>query len=106
MFKVQRHYLHGVRDVLAETGSYLENLQKAPTFSPAFTHSAELDEPEEMQEVRDGTAMVQRMAEVKAAYTKMRHELAMAKREIAWGKQRAKDFTAISDLCRRILMPL
>ncbi|KAI4750465.1 hypothetical protein E4T51_16225 [Aureobasidium sp. EXF-12344] len=106
MFKAQRDYLHGVRDVLTETRSYVANLQKAPTFSPALTHTAELDESEQMQEVRDGTAMVRRMAEVKAAYNKMRHELAMAKREIAWGKQRAKDFTAISDLCRRILMPL
>ena len=106
MFKVQKKYLHGVRDVLEETRSYLANLQKAPTFSPVLTHGVKLDEPERMQAVRDGTAMIQKMAEVKAAYTKMRHELAMAKREIAWGKQRASAFTAISDLCRKVLMPL
>ncbi|THW71804.1 hypothetical protein D6D19_07065 [Aureobasidium pullulans] len=106
MFKVQKKYLHGIRDVLEETRSYLANLQKAPTFSPVLTHGVKLDEPERMQAVRDGTAMIQKMAEVKAAYTKMRHELAMAKREIAWGKQRARDFTVISDLCRKVLMPL
>ncbi|THY16859.1 hypothetical protein D6D01_07605 [Aureobasidium pullulans] len=89
MFKVQKRYLNG-----------------APTFSPVLAHGMKLDEPERTQAIRDGTAMIQKMAEVKVAYTKMRHELAMAKREVAWGKQRARDFTAISDLCRKVLMPL
>jgi hypothetical protein len=36
----------------------------------------------------------------------MHQELAMAKREIALGKLRAGDISTITDLCRRILMPM
>lgn len=46
------------------------------------------------------------MANIKQIYVKMRHELAMAKREIAWGKLGAKDIGAVTDLCREIFMPL
>lgn len=106
MFEVQKRYLNGVRNVLEETRSYLANLHQAPPFSLVLTHGVKLDEPERMQEIRDSTVMIQEMAEVKTAYTKMPHGLPMAKRELAWGKQIAKDFTAIGDFCRKVLMPL
>ena len=83
---------------------YLGGLVTTPAITPA---SAETSiEGEKGQLECDGPALRQRMALVKSLYTKMHHELAMAKREIAWGKLRAKDITAISDHCRRILMPL
>lgn len=76
---------------------------------PTFRTSAGYpngDDNETNQENCDGANMPQKMAEVKALYVKMRHELAMAKREIAWGKLGAKDINDIVDLCRSILMPL
>lgn len=91
--------------MLQGTALYLGKLQTMPTFSTSADDQIQ-DEIEAQQETWDGAKMRQKMAEVKALYTKMRHELAMAKREIAWGKLRARDINAITDLCRQILTPL
>jgi hypothetical protein len=96
IFEVQEKFLHAVRGMLTGTGEYLGSLQADSLFPVDCTN----------QKVCDGFELRKRMAEVKSIYVKMHHELAMAKREIAWGKLSAKDIGHTSDLCRRILMPL
>lgn len=91
--------------MLRGTASYLGKLQTIPTF-PTSADGQIHGENEAQQETFDGAEMQQKMVGVKALYIKMHQELAMAKREIAWGKLRARDINAISDLCRQILMPL
>ncbi|OAF98496.1 uncharacterized protein CC84DRAFT_1106215 [Paraphaeosphaeria sporulosa] len=96
IFEVQETFLHAVRDMLTSAGGFVHTLQDNPTFP---------------RERLDGTShngleLRRRMIEVKKTYVKMHEELSMAKREIAWGKLTAKDIGYVSDLCRRILMPL
>ncbi|KAL1296546.1 hypothetical protein AAFC00_000051 [Neodothiora populina] len=106
IIEVQEKYLEGVRGVLDETAQYLDDLLSSPTFPITPASSDDEGESKEQKQKFKGAKMQQRMAGVKAVYTKMHNELAMAKREIAWGKLRARDLNAITDLCRRILMPL
>jgi hypothetical protein len=73
-----------------------------PTASP---DTAELPS-EEASAAQEGRALQEQMSGLKALYVKMHEEVPMAKREIAWGKLRAGDINAVSDLCRRILMPM
>jgi hypothetical protein len=82
--------------MLTGVGEYLETLQAKPTSSTDSIN----------QRVCDGPELRKRMNRVKGIYIKMHHDLAMAKREIAWGKLSAKDIGSTNDLCRRILMPL
>jgi hypothetical protein len=96
IFEVQEKYLHAVRGMLTGAGEFLGTLQAKATSSTDDTN----------QGVCDGPELRKRMAGVKGIYIKMHDELAMAKREIAWGKLSAKDIGTISDLCREILMPL
>lgn len=104
IFEVQEKYIEAVRCMLRESAQYLGTLQTTPTFpTPA---DGQIQGEIEAQQGIDGAKIQQKMAGVRALYTKMRHELAMAKREIAWGKLRARDINAITDLCRQILMPL
>lgn len=105
IFEVQEKYIEAVRCMLQGTTLYLGKLQTTPTF-PTTADGQTQGGIEAQQETWDGARMRQKMAEVKALYAKMRHGLAMAKREIAWGKLRARDINAITDLCRQILMPL
>ena len=58
------------------------------------------------QEQRTIPELQTKMTTVKDLYAKMHHELAMAKREFAWGKLRAKDINNMSELYRNILLPL
>ncbi|TVY43748.1 hypothetical protein LOCC1_G004666 [Lachnellula occidentalis] len=104
IFEVQEKYIEALRDMLDEVSTYLGGLVATPAITTANTETSM--EGEKGQLECDGPALREKMASVKSLYTKMHHELAMAKREIAWGKLRAKDITAISDHCRRILMPL
>lgn len=90
--------------MLDGVSTYLGGLLATPAVTPADTESS--SEAEKGHLECDGPSLREKMALVKSLYSKMHHELAMAKREIAWGKLRAKDITAISDHCRRILMPL
>ena len=96
IFEVQETFLYGVRDMLTGAREYIETLQANPTFPSDCTTQRSYDGPE----------LRNRMITVKGTYIKMHDELAMAKREIAWGKLSAKDIGHTSDLCRRILMPL
>ncbi|OBT81101.1 hypothetical protein VE02_10243 [Pseudogymnoascus sp. 03VT05] len=105
IFEVQEKYIEAVRCMLRESAQYLGKLKTMPTF-PTSADGQIQGEIEAQQGTWDGAQIQQKMAGVKALYTKMRHELAMAKREIAWGKLRARDINAITDLCRQILMPL
>lgn len=82
--------------MLSGTGEYIGALQAKPTF-PADDSSKGSSEGPKLREM---------MTAVKNIYVKMHDELAMAKREIAWGKLSAKDIGHTSDLCRRILMPM
>ncbi|OBT43669.1 hypothetical protein VE00_05184 [Pseudogymnoascus sp. WSF 3629] len=105
IFEVQEKYIEAVRCMLRESARYLGKLKTMPTF-PTSADGQIQGEIEAQQGTWDGAEIQQKMVEVKALYTKMRHELAMAKREIAWGKLRARDINVITDLCRQILMPL
>lgn len=55
---------------------------------------------------QDGLALQEQMSGLKALYVKMHEDIIMAKREIAWGKLGGREINAVSDLCRRILMPM
>ena len=89
--------------MLKETTLYLGKLQTTPTF-PTFSNDENHEEREGHQ--NSDAELRQKMAGVRALYIKMHQELSMAKREIAWGKLRAKDINSINDLCRKVLMPL
>ena len=104
MFEVQEKYLVAVRDLLHGTALYLRELQATPTVSSV---------PSEETLAESGSARIveraglgQKMEGVKALYIKIRAELAMAQREIAWGKLQAGDIANTTDLYREILMPL
>lgn len=79
-----------------------EYLKKLPLTSDTQPTTDDEESPGEL----DGRGLRERMTGVKALYVQMHEKLAMAKREIAWGKLHAKDLTSISNLCRKILMPL
>ncbi|TVY12919.1 Uncharacterized protein LARI1_G008845, partial [Lachnellula arida] len=104
IFEVQEKYIEALRDMLDGVSTYLGGLLATPAITPADTENSIEGEKGHLE--CDGPALRAKMVLVKSLYIKMHHELAMAKREIAWGKLRAKDITAISDHCRRILMPL
>ena len=105
IIEVQEKYIDAVRGMLKGTAVYLGKLQTVPTF-PVSANGNTQGEKEVTEENFDGNEMRTKMAGVKGLYIKMHSELAMAKREIAWGKLRARDINTVSDLCRRILMPL
>ena len=97
MFEVEEKYLVAVRDFLHDTALYLRKLQATPTVSSV---------PSEETLAESGSARIveraglgQKMEGVKALYIKIRAELAMAQREIAWGKLHARDIANTTDLC-------
>lgn len=96
IFETQERFLHAVRGMIAGAGEYLGTLEANPALPVDPSNQAACN----------GAELRKRMAEVKSTYVKMHQELAMAKREIAWGKLSAKDIGHITDLCRKILMPL
>ncbi|RFU27990.1 Catechol 1,2-dioxygenase, partial [Scytalidium lignicola] len=104
IFEVQEEFIKAARDMLKGTAIYLGKLQATPT-CPTASNDGNNDETEGHQN-SDGAELRQKMAGVRAVYIKMHQELAMAKREIAWGKLRARDINSINGLCRKILMPL
>lgn len=104
IFEVQEQYLGAVRGMLKETAQYLGSLEKMPSF-PNSGNDEDNNEGK-MRLENNGSVLRERMARVRGLYIKMHEELAMAKREIAWGKLRARDINEINDLCRKILMPL
>ena len=104
IFEVQKEYIKAIQDMLKGTTLYLGKLQTMPTFP--FSANGENHNQNDEYQSKDNVDPRQKMAGVKALYIKMHEELAMAKREIAWGKLRAKDINFVNDLCRKILMPL
>jgi hypothetical protein len=102
IFEIQENYLHSTQAVLSRSISYLSK-QQHDTGAHPDTAPLSHDETSAAQE---GRALQEQMSSLKALYVKMHEEIPMAKREIAWGKLRASDINAVSDLCRRILMPM
>jgi hypothetical protein len=98
-------YLHALREMLNGAVQYPCKLETASA-SP-YTNYENNDEVQWHTEgLVDGPELQDRMSKLRALYVQMRQELAMAKRESAWGKLRARDFSRVTDLCREILMPL
>ena len=100
--EVQEDYIEALRAMLKGTAQYIRQLQITPIL-PTSNNSQGESRP---QDTCDRTELGKKMVRVKALYTKMHQELAMAKREIALGKLRAGDISTITDLCRRIIMPM
>jgi hypothetical protein len=107
IFEVQDKYLRSAQAVLNKSASYLSKqsgLMTAPTdTSQPSPHEPNLEQGSAAQE---GRALQHQMSGLKALYVKMHEDIIMAKREIAWGKLGANDINTVSDLCRRILMPM
>ncbi|KAL3418485.1 hypothetical protein PVAG01_10201, partial [Phlyctema vagabunda] len=104
-FEVTENYFNSLHGMLDETVGYLRQLQSKSDTSASVRNSS-YTEAERLSVKFDGTTLKKKSAEVKALYVKVHQELIMAKREFAWGKLRARDLTSISDLCRKILMPM
>ena len=102
IFEIQEKYLHSAQAVLSKSVSYLGKQRHGSTALPDTAESS----PDGASVGQEGRALQEQMSGLKALYVKMHEELPMAKREIAWGKLRAADINAVSDLCRRILMPM
>lgn len=94
--------MYSTQAVLSRSISYLGKQQHDTT---ALPNTAQLSH-EEVSAAQEGRALQEQMSGLKALYVKMHEEIPMAKREVAWGKLRAADINAVSDLCRRILMPM
>lgn len=107
IFEVQEKYLHSAQAVLNRSASYLSKQVGLPTM-PTNTaqHLGQEKDLEQVSAAQEGTALQEQMSGLKALYVKMHEDIIMAKREIAWGKLGAKDINTVSDLCRRILMPM
>lgn len=107
IFEIQEKYLHSTQAVLSRSISYLSKQQHD---TAALPDNAQLSHDEASHDkasaAQEGRALQEQMSGLKALYVKMHEEIPMAKREIAWGKLRAADINAVSDLCRRILMPM
>ena len=102
IFEIQEKYLHSSQAVLSRSVSYLSKQRHVSTATPETAGSPS----DGASAAREGRALQEQMSGLKALYVKMHEEIPVAKREIAWGKLRAADINAVSDLCRRILMPM
>jgi hypothetical protein len=102
IFEIQEKYLCSTQAVLSRSISYLSKQQHDTATSPDTTKPSH----DEASAAQEGRALQEQMSGLKALYVKMHEDIPMAKREIAWGKLRAADINAVSDLCRRILMPM
>jgi hypothetical protein len=102
IFEIQEKYLYSTQAVLSRSISYLSKQQHDTTASPDTTKPSH----EEASAAQEGRALQEQMSGLKALYVKMHEEIPMAKREIAWGRLRAVDINDVSNLCRRILMPM
>jgi len=105
IFEIQEKYLYSTQAVLSRGISYLSK-QQHDTAAPLDTAQLLEASHHETSAAQEGRALQEQMSGLKALYVKMHEEIPMAKREIAWGKLRAADVNAVSDLCRRILMPM
>jgi hypothetical protein len=107
IFEIQERYLYSAQAVLSNSISYLgKQRHNAAALSGAATQQFGKANHDGASAVQEGRALQEQMSGLKALYVKMHEEIPMAKREIAWGKLRAADINAVSDLCRRILMPM
>ena len=102
IFEIQKKYLHSAQAVLSKSVNYLGEQGHGSTELPDTAESPS----DGASAAQEGRALQEQMSSLKALYVKMHEEIPMAKREIAWGKLGAADINAVSDLCRRILMPM
>jgi hypothetical protein len=102
IFEIQEKYLYSTQEVLSRSTSYLSKQQYD---TATYSGTAQLSH-DEISAAQEGCALQEQMSDLKALYVKMHEEIPMAKREIAWGKLRAADINDVSNLCRRILMPM
>ena len=107
IFEIQEKYLRSARAVLNTSVSYLGKQTSLATISTDAAQQVQRDPSlEQASAEQEGHALQEQMSGLKALYVKMHEDIIMAKREIAWGKLGAKDINTVSDLCRRILMPM
>lgn len=107
IFEIQEKYIHSAQGLLQQSLSYLAKIVHEPVY--LAHHGLQGQQGPNARQgplVGESSVLQQQMSDLKALYVKMHAELIMAKREIAWGKLSAKDITAVSDLCRHILMPM
>jgi hypothetical protein len=107
IFEIQEQYIHSAQGAMQQSLSHLTKIVHEEANLAHHGRRGELG-PNAGQDpmVEESFALQQQMSDLKALYVKMHAELIMAKREVAWGKLSAKDITDVSDLCRRILMPM
>lgn len=104
LFDIQEEYLDSTRALLDTSLGYLGKLAEESVL-PTDTLQEEKTS-EHVSAAQQGLMLKNQMVALKALYVKMHEEIPMAKREVAWGKLRADDINTVSDLCRRILMPM
>jgi hypothetical protein len=107
IFEIQEKYIRSAQGVVQQSLSYLTRIAHEPA-NLARDGRQGAQDPNAGQDplAEEISALQQQMSDLKALYVKMHAELIMAKREVAWGKLSANDITAVSNLCRRILMPM
>ena len=107
IFEIQEKYIRSAQAVLSKSISYhgRQRQDLAASLDAARQSYGEAGN-DGASAAQDGRDLQAQMSDLKALYVKMHEELPMAKREIAWGKLRAADINVVSDLCRRILMPM
>jgi hypothetical protein len=107
IFEIQEQYLRSAQAVLRKSASYLSKQSglTTATANNAQPPSQEVN-LEQVSAAHEGRALQHQMSGLKALYVKMHEDMIMAKREIALGKLGANDINTVSDLCRRILMPM
>jgi hypothetical protein len=107
IFEIQEKYLRSAQAVLQSSASYLSKQSGLTTVSTDTAHpSSHATGLEQMSAAQEGRTLKHQMSGLKTLYVKMHEDIIMAKREIAWGKLGANDINTISDLCRRVLMPM
>ena len=108
-FNDVRGYLNGIKKVLDQEERYVSSFENSillhPTFSPSRGSdgeiSATIDTPERAQ-----SALKKAMQELTSTSTRLRGDLKLAKRDIAWGSITPSDLSALTMLLREILLGL
>jgi hypothetical protein len=107
IFEIQEKYIRSAQGVMQQSLSNLTRIAHEPV--DLAHHGRQGDQGPNAGQgplAEESSALQHQMSDLKALYVKMHAELIMAKREAAWGKLSANDITAVSDLCRRIIMPM
>ncbi|KAI5194524.1 hypothetical protein E4T38_09536 [Aureobasidium subglaciale] len=107
IFEVQEKYIRSAQGVLQQAFNYIKSMgDVSESLADAIQPQQPPDDSQTRATDEQGDSLQQKMSALKTLYVKMHAELIMAKREVAWGKLGADDITSISNLCRRLLMPI